>query len=288
MVTETRLAVGTLGGPGTFAAQATEHLRARHAWLGEVTYYPAMEEGWAALEAGGVDAIVFTAETDQTGFNEVHARVAAPGSRVCVIAEAQVPYACSLLAKPGTRLEAIREVIGHGSIRQCRGWLEAHLPEARIVTHGQNSMAAARDVAAGDGTLAVVGTRITGELNGLVELAGNIDAGSLGNWWALALAPRYSERPERLIVAGRFGGDGALGDLIGRLTGLDYRLRTVYARPSGARLFEYDYVLALVGAGERAAVEEAVGRFAGARLAGAFAGVSDASAEMSRGAAMFA
>jgi hypothetical protein len=62
-----------------------------------------------------------------------------------------------------------------------------------------------------------------------------------------------------------------VGDLIGRLTGLGYRLRTVYARPSGERLFEYDYVLALVGAGERRAVEAAVGRFAGARLAGAFA-----------------
>jgi prephenate dehydratase len=268
---EARWAVGTLGGPGTFAAQATEHLRAQHAWLGDVTYYAAMEEGWAALEAGAVDAIVFTAETDQTGFNEVHARVAAPGSRVYVVAEAQVPYACSLLAKPGTRLADVREVIGHGSIRQCRAWLAAHLPDARIVTHGQNSMAAAREVAAGDGTLVVVGTRITAELNGLAELAANIDGGSLGNWWTLALRPRYSEAPDRLIVAARCDGAGALGDLIASLTTLGHRLRTVYARPSGVRLFEYDYVLALTGAGGLAAVEAALAAFPGARLAGAFA-----------------
>jgi prephenate dehydratase len=262
--------VGTLGGPGTFAAQATEHLRARHPWLGAVTYYPAMDEGFAALEVGAVAAIVFTAETDQTGFNDVHARIAVPGSRYHVIAEAAVPYACSLLARPGTALADVREVIGHGSIRQCQRWLAAHLPQARIVTHGQNSMAAALEVAAGDGTQAVVGTRTTAEINGLAVLATNIDDGSLGNWWALAVAPRFSDTPDRLIVAARCGGDGGLGDLAGALTALGHRLRTVYARPSGARLHEYDYVLALTGAGERRAVERALVAFPTARLAGAF------------------
>jgi hypothetical protein len=131
-------------------------------------------------------------------------------------------------------------------------------------------MDAAREVAEGDGSLAVVGTRITAQLNGLEELASNIDGGSLGSWWALTVRPRYSDTPNRLIVAGRFGGDGQLGDLIASLTRLGHRLRTVYSKHGGARLFEHDYVLAFTGAGQRAPVEQALARFPTARLAGAF------------------
>ncbi|HEY7066554.1 MAG TPA: prephenate dehydratase domain-containing protein [Chloroflexota bacterium] len=270
MSIDSQLRVMTLGGPGTFASQAAQRLGERRAEFGAVSYAPTMEDVWSALVAGRADVVVLTAETDQSGFNPIHGRVAAPGAQVYVVAEAAVPYACALLARPGTRLQDIRRVLGHGSIRQCQRFLAEHLPTAEVVTHGQNSMAAAREVAAGDGTLAVVGTRITAELNGLEILATNVDEGSLGNWWALALAPCYSDTPDRLIVAARCTGDGQLGDLIGGLTGRGWRLRTVYSQPSGQALFEHDYVLALTGGGDRGAVERVLAGYPTARLAGAF------------------
>ena len=266
-----RLVVGALGGPGTFASQAAEHLRARYPEWGEICYAPTGDELWTALAEGRLDVLVQTAETDRNGFNAVHARLAAPGAPYYVIAEAVVPYACALLGRPGTRLGDVRRVLGHGSIQQCRQYLAEHLPRAEIVVHGENSMAAAREVAEGDGTLAVVGTRITAELNGLVVLAADVDGGSMANFWALATRPCYSDLPTRVVVAGRLGGQGELGDVIGRLTDNGYRLRTVYSRPGGQRLFEYDYVLAFSGAGERGAVEQALAAFPTLRLAGAFA-----------------
>ncbi|HEY7063573.1 MAG TPA: prephenate dehydratase domain-containing protein [Chloroflexota bacterium] len=262
--------VGALGGPGTFASQAAQHLRALYPEWGEVRYAPTGDELWAALAAGRLDVLVQTAETDQGGFSAVHARLAAPDAGVYVIAEAVVPYGCALLAKPGTRLADVRQVLGHGSVQQCRQYLDAHLPRATVTIHGQNSMAAAEEVAAGDGSLALVGTRLTAETYGLAVLATDIDGGSVANFWALARRPDYADVPTRLYVAGRLGGDGALGDVIARLTGLGPRLRTVYARPSGQHLFEYDYVLAFAGAAERRAVEQALTPFPTLRLTGAF------------------
>src|SRR3954470_17432621 len=157
--------VGALGGPGTFASQAAEHLRARYPEWGEIRYAATGDELWTALAAGQLDVLVQTAETDRNGFNAVHARIAAPdGPPLYVIAEAVVPYACALLARPGTRLADVRRVLGHGSLQHWPRDLVRHLPHAEIVVHGENSLAAAREVAEGDGSLAVVGTRITAEL----------------------------------------------------------------------------------------------------------------------------
>ena len=59
-------------------------------------------------------------------------------------------------------------------------------------------------------------------------------------------------------------------DVPGRLE-CGHRLRTVYARPGGQHLFEYDYVLTFTGTGLLGFVEQAIAPFPTLRLAGAFA-----------------
>lgn len=270
MTTTTRLKVGTLGGPGTFAHQATEHLRKRYPELGDVSYFPAVEDVWEALESGKVDVIVLTEQTSRLGFSEADKRVVTPDSRLYVFAEAVVPYGCSLLVKPGTRLEDIRHVYGHGSLRMCQNWLARNLPGIPSSVHEKNSVEAAKEVAAGDGTTAVVGTLITAELTGLVPLARDIDEGASGNWWAISSAPHFSDRPDRLLIAGRFGGDGQLGDAITALAKTGYRLRTVYAQPTGRAIFEYDYLLSFLGSGQLAAVQQELSKFSATRLVAAY------------------
>lgn len=270
MTTATRLQVGTLGGPGTFAHQATEHMRKLYPELGDVTYFPSMEDVWDALESRKVDVIVSTEQTSRLGFSEADRRVALPDSQIYVYAEAVVPYGCALLVKPGTRLQDLRAVYGHGSLRQCKAWLDANLPNVPTAVHEKNSVEAAKEVAAGDGTTAVVGTLLTAEMTGLVPLARDIDDGASGNWWALSLTPHFSERPDRLLVAGRFRGDGDLGDATTGLAKLGYRLRTAYAQPTGKALFEYDYLLSFLGQGELAAVQQELARIGSARLVAAY------------------
>jgi prephenate dehydratase len=270
MTTSTKLSVGTLGGPGTFAHQASVHLANMYPEMGELSYFPSMEGVWDAIESGKVDLVVLTEQTSRLGFADADARVATPDSKLWVYAAATVPYGCSLLVKDGTQLKDIDAVYGHGSIRQCRAWLDANLPGIPTAVHEKNSVEAAKEVAQGDGTKAVVGTMITADLTGLVPLAKDIDDGATGSWWALSGKPRYFDNPDRLIVSGRFGGDGLLGDLVTALAGTGFRLTTAYSQTTGKALFEYDYVLGFSGSGRLSDVQRELGNFNTTRLVSAY------------------
>jgi prephenate dehydratase len=272
MATATKLAVGTLGGRGTMADQAAQVIRARYPdRLGDVSYFPSVDDVQAALTEGKVDVIVLSEQITQIGFSGADDALAAPESDQYILAEAAVPYGCALLVKPGTKLEDIREVLGHGSIRMCRRWLAENLPNAEIAgPHELNSLAAAKEVAAGDGTLAVVSTLTTGEMTGLVPLARDIDDGAVGNWWAFSRAPHFADHPNRLLVSGRLRADGKLGRLAGALAQAGYDLTATFSKPTGKAIFEYDYLLWFRGKGDLAAVQSALKGFDTTRLIGAY------------------
>ncbi len=266
------LRLGALGGPSTFGAQAAQRLRELYPEFAEIVYFPTAEESmdWAAPNAP--DAACAPEQMRWTGFHPgIHGRVSPPDADTYVIAEVTHAYHCSLLGKPGTRLGDIRDVQGHtGSITQSEAWLREHLPQARIRIVDTSSHGAAQAVAAGDGSLASVGTPEMGSQWGLEVLAADIDGGSVANYWALAPRPYFSAAPTRVLVTGRFGADGALTDVVLGLAQAGYRLHTVSTSPSRQQLYEYDYVLRFVGAGSLVAVQAALGRVPAARLAGAY------------------
>ena len=59
----------------------------------------------------------------------------------------RVPVQFNLCVRPGTRLEDVRRVLTHPhAAAQCRGWMHANAPWARI-TEGGSTAAAAEEVA---------------------------------------------------------------------------------------------------------------------------------------------
>lgn len=267
------LVLGALQGPNTFGADAARRFIELYPELfGDVVYYDTAEEA-LSFRDGRADAICPPQQMTRTGFHpEMQFYVARPGSELYVLGEVKHAYRCSLLGKPGTPRERIRRVLGHtGSITQSRAWLEQHLPQAEIEIVKTSSMDAARTVAAGDGSIASIGTAGMAQEFGLAELERDVDGGSVGSYWAVSPKAVFSERPSRVVVAGRFHDDGALTDVICGLAQAGFRLETVFDRASGTRLFEYDYVLRFGGAGRLDAVRAAVARVPGARLAGAYA-----------------
>ncbi|MFI5267056.1 MAG: prephenate dehydratase domain-containing protein [Chloroflexota bacterium] len=274
--------LGALGGPETFAGQAA----ARFASLGPLRYFPSTRDEWAALADGSIDAFVMLAESSRTGFAELAIRAASPSFGFYVAGEAQVPYGCLLLAAPGTALSDVRVVLGHGSVAQCRPWLAQHLPDAGVVVEDTSSLAAAKKVSSGDGTLALVGTAATAASFGLEVLARDVDGGVVGNYWLISREPRFSPRPTVVLVSGRYcSGEGCatdatfgerlaascaspLGTAIGSLAASGYALRSVLAVPTGERLFQYDHLLAFTGHGELPNVTRL-----GLRLVGAFSDI---------------
>jgi len=264
--------LGALGGAQTFGAQAAKRMLEKHPEFTEIVYYPTTNETLAAALRGEVSALCGPEQMMNTGFHAgMQARVAAPGSRLHVIAETTHAYHCSLLGKPGAGMAQVRRVLGHtGSVTQSRPWLEANLPDAEIEIVDTNSLGAARSVLEGNGSIASVGTPELARECGLAELARDIDGGSVGSYWAISREAHFSETPTRVVVAGRFGGDGQLSKLIGALAGAGFLLQTVSSKASGKALYEYDYLLRLRGAGKLGAVRAAVAPFRSARLAGAF------------------
>jgi hypothetical protein len=137
--------------------------------------------------------------------------------------------------------------------------------------HELNSVAAAKDVMAGDGSMAVVGSQSLPTLvTGLELIASHIDDGAISSWWAVSATPMFDEQPTRLVVTGRFGPDGRLGDLIAEIGRVGYRLGTAASFPVNESVSVYDYLLSFIGHGMRSEVEKTLAAFAGARLAGAF------------------
>jgi prephenate dehydratase len=263
--------VATLGGPGTFAHQGAEQILQRYPELGtRLAYRPSVDDLWLALERGEIDVVILSEQTSLTGWGAIDERVAPPSSGLFVHSATTVAYRCSLYAKEGSRLSDIEGVYGHGSIHQCRPWLDANLPGVPTLVHEHNSVAAAREVAESDGRTAVVSTRLTGESAGLVALATDIDGGALGCWWAVATRPWFAVAPNRLIVSVRAGEGGELGDAVAAVAAVGGHLITAYSLPTRRRLFEYDYLLAFAGRTSLEALQAQLAAVPTARLAAAY------------------
>jgi prephenate dehydratase len=265
--------VATLGGPGTFAGQATRAFVTRMPEFGPVEYRSTMDEIWAAIASGAVDSGVLSSETTNTGLEEIARKLLTAGTGVHVNGEILVPYHCMLLGKPGARMDQIKLVLGHGSLVHCRRYLAERLPQAEVRMHDQNSLAAAAEVLGGDGDTAVVGTLVSAEANGLTVLERDVDGGSVGAWWIMSRELRVSPRPDVLVAGVSAAGGGVLDDLLARTRDAGLTLRGVAAVGTG-HIFSYDYLAVFRAADAPKSPHEVVSGLPGCRLVGAFESVS--------------
>lgn len=267
MKADRKIKIGTLGSAATFAGEATARMRELHPEFSEAVYFPSMEDCWRELKQGTVDAVILGIE--RTGQPHHGYPVIAHGFHV--IGELSQPLDCSLYVKPGTQKSAIRKISGHGSIFQCTAYLERNFPGIPLERHGLNSVEAAKAMMAGDGTLAVVGSRsLPRMVSGLETLATAIDDGAISSWWAVANQPLFSEEPDTIVITSRCGPNGRLGMLIAAVKDEGFMLQTVASFPVNNGVSVYDYILTFGGKGTRSGVDKVVERFGGSRLAGAF------------------
>ena len=266
------MTLGALGGPHTFNAQAAKRLVQHYPKFGDIVYFGTSEAVMQAALDGDVTAACGQEQTSKDGFHAgMHARIAAPGSRLHVVAEIAQSYHCSLLGKPGARREQVRRILGHtGSIAHSRSWLEHNLPDAVIEIVDTNSMGAARAVLDSDDSVASVGSPDLGKEFGLCELAREIDGGSAVSYWAVSLEPLFDPMPNRLVIAGRFRGEADMGRIVCALRDNGFDLHAVFPRATGTALYEYDYLFRFWGTGRLDAVQSALSCFPSVRLAGAW------------------
>lgn len=261
------LALGTLGSAATFAGEATAAMLRRHPQYGDVRYFESMEALWSALETGAVDAIVIGIE--RTGLDHEGQPIAQHGYHVHD--QLYLPIRCNLYVKPGTRAADVKSIGGHGSILQCKRYLDANFPGVPRVVHAGNSVSAARDMLAGDGSVAVVGSRSVPQLvPGVEVLAEEIGDGAVSGWWLIARDEKPSWLPSTVLVTGTFGPDGELGKVARALDGVGLRLTTAASFAVPDKVSTYLYLLTFTGEPvDIDKVRRALSACPSARLAGA-------------------
>lgn len=266
--------LATLGSPGTFSGQATRAVTEWMPQLGSVQYFDTIDEIWTAVSSGVVDSAVLHGETTHSGLEATARRLIASKTDLHVTGELLVGYRCMLLGKPGAQLDQIRLVLGHNSLDQCREFLADRLAQAEVRIHEQNSVAAAAEVLASSGELAVVGTLYSAETTGLEVLARDIDYGSVGAWWIMSRELQVSPRPAVLVIQVSSAAENGLSDLLARMRSTaGVTLRGIAAVSSGS-IFRYDYLVAFWTRSPSMPPLDALAGLPGCRLVGAFESVS--------------
>lgn len=266
------LTLGALGGPHTFNGQAAQRLVRHYQQFGEIVYFPTSEAVMQAVLGGAVSAACGQEQTSKDGFHAgMQARIAMPGSRFYAVAEVAQAYRCSLLGRPGARLEQVQRILGHsGSVAHSRTWLERNMPGVAIEIIETNSIGAARAVLDSDGSVASVGSPDLARELGLTEMSRDIDEGSAVNYWAVSLEPMFDLMPNRLAVVGRFRGEPEMSRIVCGLRENGFDLHAIFPRATAAGLYEYDYLFRFWGGGTLDAVQSTLSHFPSARLAGAW------------------
>jgi prephenate dehydratase len=131
-----------LGPVGTFTelalAQVPEAIGAK--WLAATTVQEALA---AVLDGSAVRAVVPVESSVEGGVSATLDALATVGE-LRIYGEYLVPVNFNLVAKPGVELSQVKTVAVHPvALAQVRGWLQANLPEARVLTATSNAAAAA-------------------------------------------------------------------------------------------------------------------------------------------------
>jgi prephenate dehydratase len=252
-----------LGPEGTFAEVALRSLpESRDA---ELVPAETVADAFVAVREGSVSGAVVPFENSVEGSVSGTLDEFISGSPLHIAREMLVPVRLSLLARPGTALSSIRVVASHPhATAQCRHWLRAKLPDARI--HASPSTAdAAAAVAEGAADIqAAIAAPAAAARYGLAELAPDIgDHRHAVTRFVLAVTPRPLPRPtgtDRTTVVTLIADDhpGALLELLTEFAVRGVNLTRIESRPTGHGLGRYCFSIDCEGHIEDARVGDAL------------------------------
>ena len=279
-----------LGPEGTFTEAAFRALdAAEHA---EPLPCATIQAALAAVRAGTADRAVVPIESSVEGVVTATLDDLTAGGDLLIQAELQLPIAFTLLARPGTRLAAVRTVSSHPQAQpQCRRWLAAHLPDAEWVPAASNAEAA-RQASEGKIDAALAGAFAAARY-GLEVLAHDIhDRQNAVTRFIVAGPPAGLPVPtgaDRTSLAAFLANDhaGALTEILTEFVVRGVNLTTIQSRPTGDGLGRYYFFIDCEGHVADARVGEALMGLrrlcADVRFLGSYARCDGGQTQMPRG-----
>lgn len=241
--------LGYFGPAWTFTHQALLTFSAEAAMP-----FATVGEALDAVREGVVEASLVPIENSVEGGVTVTLDTLAAGRPLTIVREVLLPVQFNLCVRPGTRLEDVRRVLTHPhAAAQCRGWMHANVPWARI-TEGGSTAAAAEEVADPSSKYdAAICAPVAGERYGLEAVATGI-ADNAEAVTRFVLASRPTEPPQRtgsdkttLVAYMRADRSGALLEILEQFSSRGVNLSRIESRPTKTGLGNYCFSIDVEG-----------------------------------------
>lgn len=258
--------VGYIGPPGSWTHQACLDL------FGDQHLVALSSEAlFARYRSGDIAHICVPVTTSIVGVTPyLDAVLALPEVRI--VAEYPKMLGYSLLVRPGTRREDIREVFAHPvALEEVKPWLDREMPHVRR-TEASSGGAAAQAVAESpEMDKASFGPRIGSALYSLVSLQDGIEEGphNVTRWWVLGRdmpAPSGHDKTSLLVDTS----DDRLSALLGVLIQAGVQILTIYERPSKVTLDTHRYLIEVAGHAEDEQLADVLRQHADFRMLGSY------------------
>jgi prephenate dehydratase len=253
--------VGYLGPAGTFGEQAAlEYSRSLDRSL-TLRSFDSHPEIVRAVEQRDVECGVVAVENALGGAVPETLDAILAAEHVFLSAELNLPVEHHLVAAPGARIDDIEVVTSHPqALAQCRGFLEARLPKARV--EAALSTAAAVEAAATTPRTAGIGTLRAAEVYGGAILAESIQDEDQNETRFVVLAaedaPRTGDDKTSIAFAVDHDRPGTLIAALGELSNRSLNMTHIQLRPSRRGLGLYVFLIDFQGHRTDAAVEDAL------------------------------
>lgn len=254
-----------LGPEATFTEAAARKVPGN----GTLVPFPTVPAALDAVRQREVDGAVVPVESSVEGSVNATLDELIRGEPLVIAGEVLLPVAMALMARPGTDLATVRRIVTHPVAEaQCRRWVAAKLPDARI-TVTTSTAAAAATVAAGEAGPegrydAAIAAPVAAERYALETLATGIgDNPDAVTRFVVVTLPTRPPEPtgaDRTSLVAFISDDhpGALLEILEQFATRGVNLTRIESRPTGNGMGRYCFAVDCEGHVADARVGEAL------------------------------
>ncbi len=254
------LRIAYLGPAGTFTEQAARQLGAGS----ELHPVASVTEAMDAVLAGQADRAVVPIENSIEGGVSATSDALAVMPGVQIFGEYLVPVRFDLMAKPGTKLADVKDVLTHPvAYAQSRKWLEQNLSSHTHIP-AASTAAAAKALADGANADAVIAASGAAKLYGLEILASDIGENKEAQTRFIEIGKKSKPQPKTgadktsVIVELPDDRPGGLLEMLEQFAARGVNLSRIESRPVGDRFGRYRFNIDAEGHIEDEAIAEAL------------------------------
>ena len=255
LAAEKPITIGFLGPEGTYSqAAAIKHFGK----AAQAVALSTVDEVFRAVEKDEVNYGVVPVENSIEGV-VTHTLDKFLDSPLQISGEVHVRIRHQLLSN-APALDSIETIYAHSqSLAQCRGWIAAHLPTAKLEAVKSNAEAAR--MAAQRAASAAIASSHAGEIYALQALAADIEDDPANTTRFLVIgrvSPPLSGDDKTSLIASSKNQPGALYRLLSPLAKHDISMTRIESRPSRQALWEYVFFIDIEGHKDEPSIRKAL------------------------------